>query len=199
MRTARAGRRTVSPSAEVLVPYLPALAVRRWIAAGEAAPAGMVVHLAGAALFADVVGSTALAARVAEQGMGGAEQLGAILSGAFDQLIEVIAAHGGDVVSFAGDALLAFWPAEPPDDLAAAAARAAVCALEVQGRVAGRELADGIRLALHIGIGAGPAAVWVLEGTAGHCECVVAGACVRQSASAHERAEGGEVVLAPEA
>ncbi len=189
----------MSLSAEVLVPYLPALAVRRWIAAGEAAPAGMAVHLAGAALFADVVGSTALAARVAERGAGGAERLGAILSGAFDQLIEVIAAHGGDVVSFAGDALLAFWPAEPPNDLAAVAAQAAVCALEVQGRVAGLELADGIRLALHIGIGAGPAAVWVLEGTAGHCECVVAGACVRQSASAHERAEGGEVVLAPEA
>ena len=57
----------------------------------------------------------------------------AILTVCFDRVIRVICEHGGDVMKFAGEALLALWKV-PGDDLDNATARAAQCALAVRGR-----------------------------------------------------------------
>ena len=106
-----------------------------------------------AALFADISGFTALAARLARTGPSGVEALSELLNGCFGELVELVAAHRGDVVKFAGDALLAFWPADA--DLAAATARAASCGLALQGFLDATELAADERLTMRVGIGAG--------------------------------------------
>ena len=76
---------------------------------------------ASAVLFADISGFTALSERLAAKGADGVEELTQILNAYFGRLIEVIVDHGGDVVKFAGDALLAFWPVRTQHDLPAAA------------------------------------------------------------------------------
>lgn len=157
-----------------------------------------------AVLFADIVGFTALTERLAEQGPAGAETLTHILNDYFGQLINLITWHGGDVVKFAGDALLAVWPAaaeaaESNDLLFNAALAAAHCAQTLQSALRGYRTADGQLLALHIGIGVGEVVVAQLGGVNGRWELLVTGTAVAQVSLAEAKAGPGAVVLSPEA
>ncbi len=58
---------------------------------------------------ADISGFTPLTARFAREGPAGAEKLTGILNTYFGQLIELITSYWGDVLKFAGDALIAIW------------------------------------------------------------------------------------------
>lgn len=111
-------------------------------------------HLEAATLFADVSGFTRLADELASQGMAGAEQLGVKLNETFGQIIEVIGDHGGEIVAFPGDAVIAVWPVERGVALQPNALRAACCALAVQGWAAKDARPSG--LSLRAGVGAGP-------------------------------------------
>jgi hypothetical protein len=55
-------------------------------------------------------GFTPLAEKLAKLGSRGVEQLTTVLNEYFGQIINLIHNHGGDIVKFAGDALLAIWP-----------------------------------------------------------------------------------------
>ena len=57
-----------------------------------------------AVLVADVSGFTPLADRLAQRDPAG-EQLSSLLNAYFGQLMALIAAHGGEVITFAGDGL----------------------------------------------------------------------------------------------
>ena len=63
-----------------------------------------------AILFADISGFTLLTEHLAETGPTGVETLARILNEYFGQLIDIIHDYGGDVVKFAGDAVIAVWP-----------------------------------------------------------------------------------------
>ena len=118
--------------------------------------------MVAALLLADISGFTAITERLAERGPGGAEELRGLLDGAFQPLLELIAGTGGDVLKFAGDALLACWPAPPGDleerGLAGATATAAGCAEAMQAAL-GR-FAEAQRLPWPCGSGSGPARWW---------------------------------------
>jgi class 3 adenylate cyclase len=109
--------------------YVAALAARRLVGRHEplAEPEGE--RLAAAVLFADISGFTALTERLARTGPGGLEELTELLNGCFGQLVQLVVDHGGDVVKFAGDALLALWPAD--EGLPVATVRAASCGLAI--------------------------------------------------------------------
>ena len=119
----------MAADAEALASFLPQRLVRRLAEAPEGAGRPHADRMTGALLLADISGFTAITERLAERGPGGAEELQGLLSGAFQPLLELIAGTGGDVLKFAGDALLACWPAPPGDldgrGLAAATAAAA--------------------------------------------------------------------------
>src|SRR5262245_45320855 len=79
------------------------------------------------ALFADISGFTALTERLASRGPSGAEELTGLLNGYFGSLIDFITGAGGDVVKFAGDALLALWPVRQAGDGGAEMRRVLQC------------------------------------------------------------------------
>src|SRR5438067_217342 len=112
---------------ETLASFVPARLVRRFAANPAALAVPEMERFEAAVLFADISGFTPLADRLAERGPAGAEELTAILSGCFEKLIGLIHEHGGNVVKFAGDALLALWETRE-QDLAVATCRAAQCA-----------------------------------------------------------------------
>ena len=92
--------------------YVPA-AVARHHGAGAPAPDQPSRRpLRAALLFADISGFTALTERLAQRGPAGVEELSRLLNTSFGQILDTIESHGGDVVKFAGDALLAIWPVE---------------------------------------------------------------------------------------
>ena len=95
-----------------LASFLPDRLVRRLVEDPQEAGQPHADRTVGALLLADISGFTAITERLAERGPGGAEELRGLLDGAFQPLLELIAGTGGDVLKFAGDALLACWPAE---------------------------------------------------------------------------------------
>ena len=89
----------------------------------EVAP-GAMGRFGGAALFLDVSGFTTLSERLGRLGTSGTEELVRILNGFFEPAIDTIAASGGEVVAFGGDAITAVWAGGSAFDDASACARA---------------------------------------------------------------------------
>ncbi|NOT41398.1 MAG: adenylate/guanylate cyclase domain-containing protein, partial [Alphaproteobacteria bacterium] len=108
-----------------------------------------------AVLLSDIEGSTALVESFTRSGRSGLEEITWALNGYFSDLVDLVYAHGGDVLYIAGDAFLCYWPCEEEEDLPDAILRAAQAGLAIQtalhGRMAGKEKAFSTR----IGIGSG--------------------------------------------
>jgi class 3 adenylate cyclase/tetratricopeptide (TPR) repeat protein len=193
----------VASDAGALATFLPDRLVRRLLEAPEIAGQAHADRLVGALLLADISGFTAITERLAAGGPGGAEELRGLLDGAFSPLLELIAGTGGDVLKFAGDALLACWPVPAGDlggrgdrGLAAATAAAAGCAEAMLAALERFAAAERLPLPLRIGIGAGEVVVLDVGGERERRELLVAGAAVPQTTGAAERAQPGQVVLA---
>ena len=199
--------------------YVPA-AVARHHGAGAPAPEQPSRRpLRAALLFADISGFTALTERLAQRGPAGVEELSRLLNTSFGQILDTIETHGGDVVKFAGDALLAIWPIEDQwpgqatanrhqesaeeqplgAGLAAATLRAAQCALAINVRMSSLyRLIAGAQLTLRIGVAAGDVATVRIGGVYGRWEFLVSGAPLTAVAAAENLAQPSEVVLTPE-
>lgn len=182
---------------ETLTSYVPNLITRRLAIAPAPLAAPLSERFSAAVLFADISGFTALTERLAQHGLTGAEELSRLLNEYFGQLIALITEHGGDVVKFAGDALLAVWQAE--ESLPDATLRAAHCGLAAQNKLHNYATAEGMRLSLRVGISAGDVTVVHVGGVFERWEFVLGGETIVQVSLAEGRARPGEVVLSPEA
>src|SRR5262245_45985526 len=133
---------------ETLGSYVPAAIVRYANRRAPHPPEPTGETFDAIALFADISGFTALTERLAARGPSGAEELTGLLNGYFGSLIDFISTAGGDVVKFAGDALLALWPIAPGADAAAETRRVLHCCTAIQQSLHDRPVADDIRLSL---------------------------------------------------
>ncbi|HXQ56877.1 MAG TPA: adenylate/guanylate cyclase domain-containing protein, partial [Actinomycetes bacterium] len=191
----------VATDAGALASFLPDRLVRRLVEDPQGAGQAQADRTVGALLLADISGFTAITERLARR-PDGAERLRGLLDGAFQPLLELICGTGGDVLKFAGDALLACWPAAGPDQgrgLAAATATAVGCAEAMQAALGRFAAAQRLPLALRIGVGAGEVVVLDIGGERERRELLVAGAAVPETTGAAERARPGQVVLSPAA
>lgn len=157
-------------------------------------------YFAGAVLAADISGFTALTERLMQHGAIGVEELSIILNAYFGRLIDIVIDHGGDIIEFTGDGILALWPTTASgEDMPTLVYRAGQCALAVQHVLHGKDIANGTRISLRIGIGAGYVLIATVGGLLGRWELLMAGAPLVQVSAAQEQARPGEVVLSPEA
>lgn len=165
-------------------------------------------------LFADVSGFTPLTAKLSSLGPSGVEQLTSVLNNYLGSLVGLIHAHGGDVVQFAGDAVIAVWPATDGNELANTsnpftAKRRAAKRLELQAKMATQcaylaqrqldryEAIDGVFLRMRMAIGTGPMCMWMVGGRDGKWDYVVGGEPLDQIKHADALASPGDLVLSP--
>ncbi len=155
-------------------------------------------RFAGAALFADISDYTPIAELLCNQGPEGAEQLSRVLDCAFSNYVTCVHGSGGEVASFAGDALLAYWPATD-GDWSSAVRRAADCASALHGASLAdfRDLTRSLRL--HVGLAVGPLWVARLGGVDGRWQILLAGNAVREASRAAVAARRGETLLSESA
>src|SRR5689334_25386372 len=92
----------------------------------------------GAILYLDVSGFTRLTDEFDKRGPEGAEALASALHHYFVRVIDVIAARGGDVIAFAGDAAIVLFRAREFGSFAAASRGAAAAAVAEIGRASCR-------------------------------------------------------------
>ena len=131
--------------ADVLASYVPRLIQNRIAANPLPIEAPDAEDFQAPVLFADISGFTLLTEHLAEQGPTGVETLARILNEYFGQLIDIIHEYGGDVVKFAGDAVIAVWRIVPDPSARLGAVsradqwqwtmRAAECALTIRERL----------------------------------------------------------------
>ncbi len=180
--------------------YLPGLIRRRLhnvSADGQLTPARETFP--AAILFADLSGFTALTEYLTHAHPDGAEELTQILDLYFGHLVRMVTAHGGDVIKFSGDGLIALWYGDEP--LAMLTRRAVQCGLAIQmimspavwSTVAIDETVR--RLRARVGIGAGDVTIMHLGGVFGRWELLLVGAAVRDAGAAEAAAPAGEVAL----
>ncbi|HYO66955.1 MAG TPA: AAA family ATPase, partial [Archangium sp.] len=182
-----------------LAAFLPGSLVRALQEDTSRPRAGAWREQQGALLFADLTGFTAVAEALDNSGPAGAERLRGILDAFFSRLIDTLLAHGGDVLRFAGDALLALWPVEADGDLARAVRLAAQCAQAAQGLIDGSQPVDGVRLRLKVGIGAGTVRLSDVGGEKGRWDFLASGEPLVEMALAQGTALPGEIILGPRA
>jgi class 3 adenylate cyclase len=180
-----------------LASYVPALVARRFADRLEPLVEPECERFPAAVLFADISGFTALTERLAGTGPNGVEELTELLNDCFGELVELVGTYGGEVVKFAGDALVAIWPAD--DDDSGVTAWAARCGLAMQQSLHGREFAAGAQLSVRIAVGSGQLSVAHLGGVRGRWELVVGGPAVVQACAAEQLARPGDVVFSPDA
>jgi class 3 adenylate cyclase len=184
---------------ETLASYVPPLLAARFEERSEPLDAPWCEEVPAAVLFADISGFTPLAERLAREGPQGAERLSTVLNGYFSRFIDLIAARGGQIITFAGDAAVVLWKgaagAETLEDLAR---RAAACGLAMVEELDGYEAGDSIRLSLKAAVGAGTCWTAAVGGVEGRWQFVVAGEPLVQIDAAVRHARSGEVVASPE-
>ncbi len=177
---------------DTLASYVPARIVRR-IANDPALPTTPIAEQFEAAVFfADISGFTQMAERLGQSGPSGTEELRRLINVYFDQLIALIAGHGGDIIKFAGDALFAIWPTGPDGEaLPTVTLRAAQCALDTQKRLNNYPAAEDWKLFLRIGVEAGDVLAAHVGGERGRWEYLLTGEPVVQVGLAeHQRGAG---------
>ena len=180
-------------------PFVPPL-VQRWLARSPTPPVHpLSERFTAAVLFADITGFTPLTEHFARQGDRGAEVVQEILNRCFGRMVDLVLDSGGEVVKFAGDAMLALWPAGDDAQLPLAVRRAGRCGLAIQETLDGLDAAGSGRLRLRLGIGAGEVWAVCVGGLHGSWEALVGGAPLREAAQAEHQAKPGEVLLSASA
>ena len=164
---------------------------RHALATGTAMPD----RVRGAALFADISGFTALTETLANE-LGpqrGAEELTTHLNRVFHALIELVERFGGHVIYFSGDAITCWLDG---DD----GARAAACALEMQGTMGalGEVVTPAgarVRLAMKAAVAVGEARRFLVGDPEIQLIDVLAGRLIDALATAEQLAASTEVLL----
>ncbi|MEW6240343.1 MAG: adenylate/guanylate cyclase domain-containing protein [Chloroflexota bacterium] len=185
---------------EMLASYVPRLIQRRVVNNPAPIDSPVAEDFRAVVLFADISGFTMLTERLAERGPAGAEVLAELLNDYFGQLIGIISEYGGDVVKFAGDAILAVWPM---DDSAGGetsdwdwAARVVDCALQIREKLHHYKVED-INLRLKVAVSAGQISLAHVGGVFNRWEFLMVGAPLVELGQANDLAQAGDVLLTP--
>ena len=183
---------------ELLASYVPQLIRKRVIADPSPIESPVAENFQAAVLFADISGFTMLTEHLAEQGPTGVESLARILNEYFGQLIDIVHEYGGDIVKFAGDAVLALWPCAAEEDPRQWTLRAAECALKIRERLVNYKIEDSI-LYLKLAISTGDIGQVHVGGVFNRWEFLLTGAPLVELGIANRLAGAGEILLAPSA
>ncbi|WP_164842445.1 tetratricopeptide repeat protein [Actinoplanes solisilvae] len=178
--------------------YLPEHTLRLLLTADSVSNPPVVQHAEAVVLYADVVGFTALAESFAGSGSYGTEQLTRIINHWFALTADAIAASGGSVVDFAGDALVGMFDYTPAT-AATVARRAIRCAeliREATAAVVPVITPDGARsLTIRVGLASGQLLLMLLGDPATRLQHLIAGPALADAIDALHRAERGEIVV----
>jgi class 3 adenylate cyclase/tetratricopeptide (TPR) repeat protein len=149
----------------------------------------------GTLLFADISGFTQLTERLSAKGPVGAEELTLALNSYFGELIQIVDSYGGDVLKFAGDALVAiFEDRMSGSDLRDAASRAAAASLVIQRKMQHFPEVEGTQLLLKIVLVAGTLRIMHLGGVFGRCEILIVGEPLKEVGAADKVAGPSEII-----
>ena len=171
----------------LLVPFVPRI-LTQW-----APGPGEQTTIEGTLVFADISGFTALSERLSELGKAGAEELTAILTDVFTDLLGHAESLGGDLLSFGGDALLLMFSGDGHAGRAVRAAAMMRKRLKERGPVTtGR---GKVRLRISMGVHTGE--ILLVAAGVTQRELLVVGPAATAVTDMESAAEAGEILCSP--
>ena len=181
---------------ELLESFIAGGLVQRIWRAGENAGIAACTLFRGAVLFVDISDYTALAETLCGQGSDGVERLGDTVDLVFRSSLAAVRDTGGEIACFAGDAFLAYWPADD-GSVTRAVRRSRNCAalLHAASQSADPSSPTATPM-LHIGLSAGNMWAACLGGDE-RWQLLLAGPAVREACAAAAGAAAGQTVVAP--
>jgi len=183
------------------LPYLSRLQVARLSGLSRERTEPAAERFKGALLFLDGSGFTALTEELDRRGLQGAEHLSEVLSAYFEPVLEEIERWHGDVLLFAGDALLALWEAggEGAPSAEAACEKAAAAALALQERVARVHAPHGVAMSFRASVGFGELRAAEVGGMGGRWMQLVDGEPLDQVRTVDRSTRAGAVMVSASA
>ncbi|XP_070604681.1 adenylate cyclase type 10 [Erythrolamprus reginae] len=151
----------------------------------------------GVLLFMDISGFTALTEKFSMNTSldRGADELTQTLNHYMGDIVEEVLVFGGDVLKFAGDALLALWKVERCH-LNEIITLALKCSFSIQQEYGVRDTEVGLELRVKIGLSAGHISKVVI-GDNRRQHFVVTGRAVEEVRLAQNLAKAGEIIMSP--
>lgn len=187
---------TLEPLYRVLVNYSPRYLLELNPSPGR--PHGELIR--GTFIFADLTGFTALTELLSRHGQSrGPEMMNRLMNRLFTAILDPLIASGGDLLIFAGDAALAYFPHQPNGSDVLQATRAALRMQRAILPFASLNTEFGqCSLTMSAGVERGPAYAGVV-GTRRRMELLVSGPAIGGATRAEEQAAAGQVYLGPQA
>jgi class 3 adenylate cyclase len=198
---------------KLLASHVPKLIQRRVIQDSTPITSPLLQDFSAVVLFADISGFTALTETLGEKDPVGVETLARILNQYFGQLIDIIHKYGGDVVKFAGDALIAVWPIGADNTSAAGSfmansvspetqrqwtLRAAECALHIREQLLEFRTQESV-LSLKMALATGHITHVHIGGVFNRWEFVMTGTPLVELGIANNLAKAGDILISPSA
>ena len=156
--------------------------------------------LRGSFIFADVTGFTALTGELSKRGTEGREEMNRLMNDLFGALLDPLLTSGGDLLIFAGDAVLACFPAQPdlPEgEDARWATRTALRLIKAIADFAHIQTPYGnFSLTMSAGVERGQAFAAVV-GTRKRMELLISGGPVQGAMRVEGKAKPGQVFVGP--
>ncbi|KAM6032730.1 adenylate cyclase type 10-like isoform 1-T1 [Theristicus caerulescens] len=146
-------------------------------------------------IFFLVAGFTALTEKFLQRSSAdrGTDELAQTLNCYMSDILKEMLIFGGDVLKFAGDAVLVLWRT-PPQELAKTISLVLQCSQQIQKKHGSRNTRVGLKLQLKIGISAGPMSLLIVGGGRRQYFCIY-GQALAEVCEAEELAQAGEVIL----
>ncbi|XP_037362443.1 adenylate cyclase type 10 isoform X2 [Talpa occidentalis] len=156
-----------------------------------------VDYFDGVLMFVDISGFTAMTEKfsTAMYMDRGAEQLVEILNYYISAIVEKVLIFGGDILKFAGDALLALWKVER-NQLKNMITVVIKCSLEIHGLFQSQECQEGLDIRVKIGLAAGHITMLVFGDKTRNFFLVI-GQAVDDVRLAQNMAQMNDVILSP--
>lgn len=160
----------------------------------EASLTPFSVFFNGVCILADISGFTRLSGNFCSGGRDGIDQLQQATNTYLGELVKTVYAFGGDVLKFAGDALVCVFSEKRNSDSGNKLTMSDVCSNAVQ---CATELAQICtpELTIHVAVSCGPMCFAVLGGYNGVWESLVSGACIAELSQCLDDAASKQTVV----
>lgn len=173
--------------------------------------------LNGVCLLVDISGFTKLSGEFCDCGKSGIDDLQLATNGYMGKLVEVIYTFGGDIIKFAGDALVCLFSPDLITALTFGTIRGSFCGFESSAKIeenlpassgmmlevvlramhCARKLSEikTEKLSVHVAISCGELCFGILGGVENRWECLISGMCVHELSACLDEAASKEAVI----
>jgi hypothetical protein len=171
------------------------------VGCGEGNVKASSFFLHGVCLLVDISGFTALSEAFCDAGKKGIDALQVCTNGYIGDLVNVVHSHGGDIIKFAGDALICVFTNPAEINFTDTGMSISNQTVSVDVMIRAVQCAEEIRqvrtdrLTVHVGMSCGEICFGILGSVENRWECLISGPCIHELSTCLDDAPSMQAVM----